>query len=52
MQAIRLMLVAALLCALAPACGGGGGDADAASPTPKAKKSRFNAAGAYGSVKR
>ena len=52
MQAIRLTLVAGLLCALLPACGGNGGDADAASSTPRAQKNRFNGTSAYGSVKR
>jgi Zn-dependent M28 family amino/carboxypeptidase len=42
-------MVGALLCALPAACGDGEGDADAAQ---RAKANRFNATGAYGSVKR
>jgi len=45
----RLVLVGALLCTMAPACGGDDGDADAA---PAAKANRFNATAAYRSVKR
>ena len=52
MRVIRLMIVAALVCSPLAACGGDGGDADAAPSVPRAKKNRFNAAGAYGSVKR
>ena len=49
MRVMRLVLVGAMLCTLPSACGGGDGDADAA---PGAKSNRFNATGAYGSVKR
>jgi hypothetical protein len=46
---MRLLMTGALLCVLVPACGGDDGQADAA---PRAKANRFNATGAYGSVKR
>ena len=46
---MRVVLVGALLCTLPSACGGDAVDADAAQ---RAKANRFNATGAYGSVKR
>ncbi len=46
---MRVILLTVVLSAPLAACGDGDGDADAA---PSAKSARFNATGAYGSVKR